>query len=352
MGSAMFKCNIAIKDFRKLREISKKTKCRVIIKKKKGLPFILSRYKKRKVLACILAIFLIVMFVISNFVWNIDIECDGEIDQNEIMKILNQNGLEIGKQKKDIDTSKIVRNVRYERDDIAWIGITFNGTNAKVKIVKTEEKPDIINPEDYCNIVANKQGIITKINVQNGLPVVKIGDFVNKGTILVNGWLEGKYTGVNYVHAIADIEAKVWYSKKERISKKQEISTKTGNKEKKYAIKFNNFEINLFKTLSKFQNYDTIVENKKLKFFSDLYLPIEIKIIQNYETERQQKVYSVDEIKKEYIPKIEDELENMIENPENIVDKQVNIKEEKEYVDIEVIYEVLENIGTEEKLVF
>lgn len=108
----------------------------------------------------------------------------------------------------------------------------------------------------------------------------------------------------------------------------------------------------MFKTLSKFENYDTIVSNKKLKFFSDYYLPIELKVMQNLETKKQQIDYSVSEIKEIYIPKIEEEIENQIASKEKIVDKQVNIKEEKDYVDIEIIYEVLENIGAEEKIVF
>ena len=351
-GLAMFSCNISISNFRKIKPIIKKTKCRVKIKKRRGLPFLLERYKKRKVLAILLALLLIGIFAMSNFLWNIEIECDEEINESEIIKIINENGMDIGKLKKEIDTEKVIRAIRYEREDIAWVGISFKGTKAVVKLVKSEEKPDVIKQDEFCNIIATKEGIITKINVLNGVPVVKAGDLVKKGTTLVNGWLEGKYTGIRYVHANAEIEAKVWYSKKEKIRKKQETSTRTGNEEIKYAIKFTNFEINLFKTLSKFENYDTIVENKKLKLFFDIYLPFEIKIIHNYETTRQQTTYSVDDIKSEYVPTIEKEIKNSINDKQNIVNKMVNVDEKDDYVDIEVIYEVLEDIGTEEKIVF
>lgn len=37
-----------MKEFKKIKEIAKITKCRVKIERKKGLPFILHRYKKRK----------------------------------------------------------------------------------------------------------------------------------------------------------------------------------------------------------------------------------------------------------------------------------------------------------------
>ena len=51
----------------------------------------------------------------------------------------------------------------------------------------------------------------------------KHGDVVQKGTILIGGWIEGKYTGTRYVHAKGEVEAKVWYSKKEKIYLHQDI---------------------------------------------------------------------------------------------------------------------------------
>ena len=41
--------NIGIKDFKKLKPIARKTKCRVKMQKKKGIPFLLHKYQKRKI---------------------------------------------------------------------------------------------------------------------------------------------------------------------------------------------------------------------------------------------------------------------------------------------------------------
>ena len=41
--------NIEIKDFREICKIAKKTQCRVKIKTKRGLPFLIHKYKKRKI---------------------------------------------------------------------------------------------------------------------------------------------------------------------------------------------------------------------------------------------------------------------------------------------------------------
>lgn len=132
----------------------------------------------------------------------------------------------------------------------------------------------------------------------------------------------------------------------------EEIKEETGNKKNTYGIKINNFEINLPKSIPNFENYDTINENKKLKIFSNFYFPIEIhKTIYN-EFQKKQITHTAEEAKRILQKKVEEELKEEIQHTENIVNTQVNYKEEGQLVTVEVIYEVLENIGTNEKILF
>ncbi|MDE5830771.1 MAG: sporulation protein YqfD, partial [Clostridia bacterium] len=73
---------------------------------------------------------------------------------------------------------------------------------------------------------------------------------------------------------------------------KQTSVKETGKTQKKYCIKINNFEINLNKRLPKFQKYDTINEDKKMKLFSDFYLPITLGISTYYELEEENNLYT------------------------------------------------------------
>lgn len=172
--SSVMSVNIGIQDFKNIKEIVKKSGCKVKINEKQGLPFIFNRYKKRKIFLIILLIILAAAYILSNFIWNIDIEGLSKINENEIYKSLEDSGLKIGILKKNINTKEIVNNVRLEREDIAWIGIEIKGTNAKVEVVEATEKPEIIKEDEYCNIIANKKGIITKINALNGTPQVNV----------------------------------------------------------------------------------------------------------------------------------------------------------------------------------
>lgn len=344
--------NVSIKDYRKIVKIAKQTKCKIKIKAKKGLPFIFNKYRKRKIFFIFLSIIAIGIISLSNFIWNIEIVGNNNISKEEMIQALEKEGLKTGLLKSKVDTKDIINKIRLDRDDLAWIGIEINGTNALVKIVEADKKPEIIQEDDYCNIVATKPGIIVKTNAINGTALVKEGDVVKQGSLLIGGWLEGKYTGTRYVHANGDVQAKVWYEEKQKVDLNQVISSKTGNEETKYSVKINNFQINFYKTLSKFQKYDTIGETKKIKLFSDFYLPIEIIKTTNFELVENKVKYSKEEARSKALNTAKKLLDEKVNNKENLVNTYINYNETDEYIEAQLIYEVLEEIGTKEKIVF
>ena len=349
--STIIRVNIGIRDFKKIKEIAKKTKCRVKIQKKRGIPFILHKYKKRKIFAIFFILLIIAVITLSNFVWNIEVIGNNKISAEEIIKDLADDNFKVGTSKTNLNTKNIIDKIRLKRSDLAWIGIEIKGTNAIVKIVEADLKPDIIKEEEYCNIVATKDAMIVKINAQNGTAVVKEGDIVTKGTVLIQGWLEGQFTGIRYVHANGEVQAKVWYSQKISVPLKQTKKIKTGKEENKYSVKINNFEINLPKGVPKFQNYDTIEKSKKLKLFSDFYLPIEIHQKTYREYEEQEITYSIEEAKELGIAQADESLKEQIEGKQ-VTNKKINAEQIGANIEVEVIYEVLESIGTKEKIVF
>ena len=115
--------SIEKKYFKNLRHIAKKTKCNVKIKKKKGLPFTLRKYKKRKIFIALLFILILTIILLSNFIWNIDVEGNVKIPKEEIISLAQKDGLSVGKLKGKIDENEIINKIRLERDDVAWVGI-------------------------------------------------------------------------------------------------------------------------------------------------------------------------------------------------------------------------------------
>lgn len=344
--------NLGMGDFKRLCKIAKESKCKVKILEKKGIPFFLNRYRKRKIFLILIILISVILFLASKFIWNIKIEGLNNINEKEIISTLEEKGLKVGERKSEINTQKIINEIRLERGDIAWIGISIEGTNATVKIVEANSRPEIINEEDFCNIVASKDAQIVKVSAQNGIPAVQTDDIVTKGDILIAGWIEGKYTGTRYMHAEGEVKAKVWYTEKIKTPLKQVIESDTGNIEEKYKIKINNFTINFFKTLSKFEKYDTIETCNQIKIFSNFYLPIELIKITNSEKREDEITYGPEEAKQISIDKACEKIEDELDGNPEVLQKYINTYVNNDYVEAEVTYEVLENIGTKEKIVF
>ena len=145
--------NVGIEDFHEAVKVAKKLKCKIKIEKKRGIPFLLNKYRKRKIFLISLIIIIIALYTSSNYVWNVEIQIEENQQLENIEQDLIESGLEIGTRKSKIDTQEIVNQIRLKRDDISWIGISLEGTNAIVKVVKAKEAPEVIDEKDYSNIV-------------------------------------------------------------------------------------------------------------------------------------------------------------------------------------------------------
>ncbi len=343
------KCHL--KDYKRIVKILKKVKCKMKVVEKNGIPFIINKYKKRKIFILLLILTILGIIISSGYIWNVEIDIENDLELENIENDLKDSGLIIGILKNNLDKDKVINEIRLKRDDVAWIGIEIVGTNAIVKLVKAEEKPEIVDTSKYSNIISEVTGNIEKINVQSGTANVKEGDTIKEGDVLVNGWMEGKYTGIRYVNAIAEIEARVWYTEHINIPYIVQENIETGNIEELYSIKINNFQINFHKGVSKFEIYDTMYLEKKLKLFSDFYLPISVVKQQNKEIEQQEKIYTKQEAIDLGIEEIEKKFEEQNQEEPNVINKVIDIHENQTSVDIFITYEVIENIGINKEIV-
>lgn len=342
--------NIGIADFKKISTISKKTKCRVKILRKRGIPFLLNRYRKRKIFALLLIIFCIFIYISSKYIWNVEIIVKDGLEIEGVKEELEIIGLKRGIRKSIINSDEIIDKIKLERDDISWMGIDIEGTNAIVKIVKSDKEPEIVDKEDFSNIVAKKSGIITKITADRGTARVKVGDIVQEGKVLIEGIMEGKYTEPRKVHSLGDVQARVWYSDSQKVYFKQTIKKFTEKKEFKYELYFGNYKLNFYNKLSKFNIYESDRISRNIKIGNNFYLPLGITKIVNKEQYEEKINFSLEEAKDIGLNELSKKIENKIENKENIYNKITKIEENSDYIQIFITYEVIEDIGVNKKI--
>lgn len=214
-GNAKMIGRTTIKGFKQMRHQAKKCGCRITLGKKRGTPFFLHRYRKRKIFIIGIVIFFICIKLAGMFVWRVEVIGNENIPKEEVLEILNELGVKPGVLKESLDVRNLANLFMTKRDDIIWAGIDVNGIRVNVKVVEKAKVPEKIDENIACDIIASKPALIVSMDTYQGTAVAKVGDIVDKGTMLVIGVMEMKQfpEKTEFVHSLANIKGKVWYER-------------------------------------------------------------------------------------------------------------------------------------------
>lgn len=181
---------MSLPDYLKIRPISRKLKILPLIIDRIGFPFLLSKWSRKNlfVSSCILSILLV--YLLSQILWSIEVEGNRYYSQEAILEYLDENHVYPGMFYKNIDYRSIEELLRLAYKDISWVSLERKGTRLFVNLREssaTSMVKDILS--EPAHLVASRNGIIESIITRRGTPMVKAGDTVRKGDILISGIL-------------------------------------------------------------------------------------------------------------------------------------------------------------------
>ena len=211
--------NIRLRDFYHLKPYLRKTKTRIRIISKRGFPFWCYRHPRLKWFLCIcLFVFCLGLYSL-NFIWNIEIKGNQKVSTEAIISCLQENSIEVGLKKRNIDCPNIELLLREQFQQIGWVSVYFEHTNLCVEV--KESLYDVVDMAESSdgkmyNLVANKDAIIHSIVTRKGQAIVKKGQRVKKDEVLVLGKSEiyedsGELKETLYFKADALVYADVVY---------------------------------------------------------------------------------------------------------------------------------------------
>ena len=235
--------NITVKDFYKLKEMMHGTGMRLHILDKSGFPFFVSRYKRRYGLFIGLILFISILQFLSSFIWIIDVNGNSSTDYNEIVSACEEIGISVGTPKASINPKTQRERLLLKLDSLSWAALNVEGSRLTVNV--SEAKKEKVKDTAPCNLKAEYDGIIKKIDVTSGNCVVKVGDAVKKGDVLVSGIIETA-GGTRFVRSdgsiIAQVEKSYTLTEKFKIKKNAE----TGESKTKTVIDLFGIKIPLY----------------------------------------------------------------------------------------------------------
>ena len=200
-----------------------------------------------------------------------------------------------------------------------------------------------------CNIVADKDGVICKINALEGMPLVTSGDVVNSGDILISGIIKKESLPTRLVNSKGEVYIKTWYTHKETAQLERDIISYTGNTENKFGIEIQNYKINFGNTSTKFEKYDTIVAKNKLNLLGIFELPIALEQITYKEIDVETVKYTKNQAINLAVRTIENKMAEKVKGIE-IVNKDIKVIEGEKDITVVVTLECIEKVGIKRKL--
>ena len=201
---------ISINDFRKLLPIHRKTRVRIHILKKIGLPFLLLRIQKRKCFTAGFLLCVVLLLWLSGHIWNIHIDGNVKNSTPQLLEFLDQQGITHGIRKNQVNCTRIADLLRKNYPDITFVSARVQGTRLLLTIQEENLTEDIQQTNSPCNLISDLDGKIVNMVIRNGTPLVKTGDICKQGDILVSGEVpilndSQEVVRVEYVPADADI---------------------------------------------------------------------------------------------------------------------------------------------------
>ena len=324
---------VSVKDYRKLRPFARKTGTKIILLEKYGVPFFLHRFRKRKIFFGGMAACIVLVYVMSLFVWNIHIEGNVMQNEKELLEYLGSLGVEHGTSRSKISCENIETSLRSQYPNMLWVSAEMRGTRIIIQIKENTDEDIVskieVKTKEPVSIAADVSGTIEKMVVRQGTPRVSVGDTVEKGQILVEGYYELKNDAgeiVRYESVPADADIDILMTEQYKDSFSMEYEVKEYTKKKRMGIRATIFD-KTYEFIPKipFRQYETVQMIKKMHITENFYLPFTLEIDWFLEYIPKQRIYTKEEAVKLANFRYLNKYKNILQKGVQIIEKDVKI---------------------------
>ena len=340
---------ISVRGLKQLKPILKKTRTKFVILERTGLPFVMRRYRKRKLFFAGIFLCCGLLYTMSLFVWKIEVNGNLHETDSNIVKFLEEKQVYHGLLKSKINCEKIEEDLRAEYSDIIWASAKLQGTMLIIDVqenLATNQQAQSLQEQDGSpsDLVADKEAVIHSILTRKGTPKVEKGMKVKPGDLLV----EGKNPVLNDAGEIsdADILGITRYPYEDVFSLRYEDKVFSGKESSTFGIRLFQSQFKFPHISHKFAVYDTITDEYDVKLGETFYLPLLLIRETRKEYKNVKKQYSKEEAKKLAEEKLEQFCKELTKKGVQIIENNVMIVTDEKNCTASGSLKVIEPIGT------
>ena len=334
--------------YQEYKKITKyNTTYKISIIEEYGILNIKNKLKKNNIFIPLIIISIIVITLLSNIIFSIDIIHSDKQIRTLISEELNKYNIKkytfkkTYKQLEKIE-EKILEN---NKDKLEWIEIEEYGTKY---IVRIEERK--LNQEQeeyqYQSIITTKNAIITEVNATKGEIIKNKNDYVTKGETIISGYITHPDNTQTPTMAKGTIFGEVWYTVKVEYPYVYQEENLTGRNKTIFVLNFINKRLSLF-DFSKYKSFKT----KDTILLKNNILNINLTKEKQYELIVIDEVYTEDEVINKAIDYSKEKLLKENNKIKEIKDIKILSQESKDSVIIlNLFIKAIEDIGATKKI--
>lgn len=349
-GDIYYMC-ISLKGFKGLKGITRKTKTRVAILKRCGLPFLLPKILSRKVFVAGILAAGFFWFWSSLYIWEITLTGNEAITEDVFLAFLKEQEVHVGIYGRELDIEALEKAIRREFPEITWTSAKLSGTSLQISVKENDARLSPKEEQGSFDLYAEKDGVIISMIVRAGTPKVKIGDTVEMGTLLISGKVpvyneDATIRKYQYTKADADIYVERTQSVYQVLPFFYMKKVYTGREEKKYCVSISEKEAVLGQACS-FKDYDVIMNTWEFSPLKGLTLPVSFGTKTYREYQNTECAYTLSEAEGLLKEKYSVFLASLEEKGVQIIEKNVRIDTGSGIWLITGDLQVKEKIGTQ-----
>ena len=175
-----------------------------------GVPVFWRRLRRRYVLLAGAVLALVLMFGGNLVIWDFQVSGNDTVPTESVLQALERCGVRVGTHGVGLDQDELRNRVLPLLPDVVYLAVNVRGCTAHVQVVERVRPPHLYRDSDVQNIVAARDGLITKIEALDGVTCAAVGETVQAGQVLLSGVADSP-RGCRYMRATGRIWARTWY---------------------------------------------------------------------------------------------------------------------------------------------
>lgn len=150
----------------------------------------------------------VTLFIASQFfVWDVRVTGNDTLTERDVEETLAACGFGVGSSLVGFRADRLETRALLADDRLAWISVNRRGTVAHVQ-VREAKRAETSTSDHPANIIATRGGMIEWIELERGNVLVRAGDAVGAGELLVSGLYDSVTHGYMVTRAAAKVYAR------------------------------------------------------------------------------------------------------------------------------------------------